>query len=285
MRLTLGDHAIDCTDGPAIMGILNVATDSRITHSVATPDAALGRARAMRDAGAAIIDVGAHSTKTGAQDVPFQEEIDRVCPVIAALSAEGGVVSVDTWSPAVARAAAEAGVHILNDVTAATDPAMAEVAREHRLPIIVMHMRGAPKRHRDADQRYRDVAAEVRDYLAERVVALTAAGVTDVWLDPGFQFGKSTADNVRLLTGLPAIVALGQPVVVSLSRKGFLAELLGGAYRQDAPFLLEASLAVNTLAAWSGAHVLRVHDVPEMDAAARVLRAIRAQLRADAPRP
>ncbi len=275
MLLRLRDRTIDCTTHTALLGILNVATDSPVAASVVEREAAVERGRALHRAGAAIVDVGAHSTRSGARAVTPQEEIDRLCPVIAALAAEGIATSVDTWTPRVARAAAEAGVHVLNDVSGARTPAMVAVAVEYALPIIVMHMRGEPTRHREVDQRYANVGKEVRAYLAERVQALTAAGVAQVWVDPGFAFGKGVADNARLLLALPEVGGLGAPVVISASRKGFLAELMGEAYSQDAAYLREATLAFNVLAAWLGAHVVRVHDVAEVRAALRVVDAVR----------
>jgi dihydropteroate synthase len=255
-----------------------------VAHSVVPVDQAVARAHALREAGAAIIDIGAHSTRSGGEAPTPQDEIERLCPTIEALVREGHLVSVDTWTPAVAQAAAESGAHILNDVTGATDPAMIQVAAAHQLPLIVMHMRGRPKRHRDTDQRYDDVAAEVREYLAERIQTLTQAGVPDVWIDPGFEFAKSLDDNLRMLIDLPNLVALGHPVVISASRKGFLAELLGhGALRssqaQAAPGILEATLAFNTLAAYFGTHILRVHDVQEIERVLHVVQGVRTTAR------
>ncbi|MBM4416379.1 MAG: dihydropteroate synthase [Chloroflexi bacterium] len=275
MLLQLAAEMLDATHRTVVMGILNVGTDSPVRQSVVAQRDAVARGLALRDDGAAIVDVGAHSTRTGGREVSAQEEIERVCPVIAALRAEGVAVSVDTWTPAVARAAAEAGAQLLNDVSALRDPAMVEVAREHRLAVCVMHMRGDPKRHREADQRYADIGAEVRAFLLARAETLTAAGVPQVWLDPGFGFGKSAADNVWLLQALPALVAAGHPVLVSASRKGFLSELLGRGDRQDSPGLLEATLAFNVLAAARGAHVVRVHDVRAVADALRIADALR----------
>ena len=280
MKISLGAHTLDCTDRPAIMGILNVGTDSPVSHSVVPLDQAVARASALRDAGAAIIDIGAHSTRSGGEAPTPQEEIDRLCPAIEALVREGHLVSVDTWTPPVAKAAAKSGAHILNDVTGATDPAMIQIAADHQLPLIVMHMRGRPKQHRETDQRYDDVAAEVRGYLAERIQTLTEAGVPAVWIDPGFEFAKSLDDNLRMLIDLPTLVALGHPVVISASRKGFLAELLGhGALRssdaQAAPGILEATLAFNTLAAYFGTHILRVHDVEAINRILDVVQGVR----------
>ena len=280
MRIPIGDRVLDCTRRTAIMGIVNVGTDSPVAQSVVARDAALARARAQQADGAAIIDVGAHSTRSGGESPTPQEEIDRLCPVVAALATDGILVSVDTWTATVARAAAAAGAHVLNDVSAGSDPGMATVAREFRLPLIVMHMRGRPKQHRRADQRYNDVGRDVRDFLAVRSSALSAAGVERIWLDPGYEFAKSTQDNVRMLLDTPQLLALGRPVLVSASRKGFLAELLGREKLpsdavQAVPGLDEATLAFNVLAASLGVHVVRVHDVAATAAALRVVAATR----------
>lgn len=274
MILRLRDRELDCTDRTAVMGILNVSDDSPVAFSRVGVGHALDRARELAQDGAEIVDIGAHSTATGARDLSPQEEIERVAPVIEAVAAEGLLTSVDTWTPAVARAAAQAGVHLLNDVTGFADLEMVAVAREFGLPGCVMHMRGEPKRHREVSQSYEDIEAEVRTSLVARARALAAEGV-QAWLDPGFGFGRSAEDNARLLRGLPALVAEGYPVLISASRKGFLAELAGQPYSQEAPGLLEATVAFNSLAAWWGTHVVRVHDVREVADAVRVVNAAR----------
>ena len=281
MKLQVADRTIDCTNRTAIMAILNIATDSPVAESVVAVDEALRRSARLREAGAEIIDVGAHSTRTGGESVSEQAEIDRVCPVIEALQDDGQIVSVDTWSGRVAAAAARAGAHVLNDVTGGSDAEMARVARDHALPLIVMHMRGRPKEHRDVDQTYDDVAAEVRQFLAARIATLAESGVADIWIDPGFEFAKSAADNVRMLQEIPSFRSLDRPVVISASRKSFLAELLG--YQkmpsedvQAVPGLAEATLAFNVLAANLGVHIVRVHDVETVAPAIQLVNSVRA---------
>ncbi|MEI6665908.1 MAG: dihydropteroate synthase [Chloroflexota bacterium] len=277
MQLQLRGHTIDCTNRTVVMGIVNVSHDSPITHSIHEPNDAHDYALELVRRGAAIIDVGAHSTSTGARDMTAQEEIERVCPVIAALAAEGIPSSVDTWTPAVARAAAKAGVGILNDVTGVTDPEMVAVVGEFHLPAIVMHMRGRPKHHHEVDQHFVDIGAEVQLFMLERAAVLEAAGAGQVWFDPGFGFGKSAQDNLRLIQALPALVSTGYPVLISASRKGFLGELLGRGDRQDVDGLLEATVAFNTIAATNGVHVARVHDVAELADALAIVNAMRAR--------
>jgi dihydropteroate synthase len=282
VQLTLGEHVIDCTDHTAIMGILNVSDDSPVTESIVGVSAARDRGLELHHAGAEIIDVGAHSTAANKRSMTPQEEIDRVCPVIEALSAEGVPVSVDTWSAQVASAAAGAGVHLVNDVTGFTDPEMLAVVAEHRLSALVMHMRGPPQGHYTVDQRYDDIAGEVRRFLLGRAAALESAGAGQVWIDPGFGFGKSLADNIRMLGDLPNLLATGYPVLISASRKGFLGELIGRGDDQRAKGIAEATLVFNTLAAQLGAHVVRVHDVEPVAMAMRVVDGVRARLRAGA---
>lgn len=285
MLIELGGQTLDATDQCLVMGILNVATDSPVSDSVVDIGDAPRRADALREAGAAMIDVGAQSTRTGAIEVSADQEIARVVPVIEALVAEGHLVSVDTWTAAVARAAVAAGSHLINDITGA-DPETVEVAVETRTPIAVMHMRGRPQRHREVAHQYEDVATEVREYLGGRASEIEAAGAPAVWIDPGFQFGRGLDDNLRLLLDLPNLARLGHPVLISASRKGFLAEMLGhGALRshdaQGRPGMIEATIAFNVLAAWMGAHVVRVHDVEEVAWALKVSTAARALQRDD----
>lgn len=288
MLIELGGQTLDATDQCLVMGILNVATDSPVSDSVVDVGDAPRRAAALREAGAAMIDVGAQSTRTGAAQVSVDQEIARVVPVIESLVAEGHLVSVDTWTAAVARTAVAAGAHLINDITGA-DPETVDVAVETKTPIAVMHMRGRPQRHREVAHQYEDVATEVREYLGGRASEIEAAGAPAVWIDPGFQFGRGLDDNLRLLLDLPNLAGLGHPVLISASRKGFLAEMLGhGALRshdaQGQPGMIEATIAFNVLAAWMGAHVVRVHDVEAVAWALNVSMAARALQRRDRKR-
>ena len=285
MLIELGGQTLDATNRCLVMGILNVATDSPVTDSIVDVGNAPRRAEALRKAGADIIDVGAQSTRTGAAEVSPDEEITRVAPVVEMLVAEGHLVSIDTWTAPVAHAAVESGAHLINDITGA-DPETVAVAVETGTPIAVMHMRGRPQRHREVKHEYEDVALEVRDYLDRRATEIEAAGAPDVWIDPGFQFGRGLDDNLRLLLDLPNLARLGHPVLISASRKGFLAEMLGhGELRshdaQAQAGMLEATIAFNVLAAWMGAHVVRVHDVEEVAWALNVSTAARALQRND----
>jgi dihydropteroate synthase len=262
------------------MGILNVTPDSFSDGGAyATFDRAVRHGLEMADAGADLIDVGGESTRPGAQVVSPEEEAGRVIPVLRALvrafagKAGGPALSVDTRKAEVAQAAFEAGAHILNDVTALEgDPAMVGVARDYGAGVILMHMQGEPATMQQAPH-YTDVVAEVTAYLAGRVAALKAAGMKGAALavDPGIGFGKTVEHNVKLMAGLPSLVALGQPVVVGVSRKSFISKITGCGMADR----LAGSVAGAVWAAGQGAHIWRVHDVAESVQAARLVERLR----------
>ncbi|MSO45015.1 MAG: dihydropteroate synthase [Thermoleophilia bacterium] len=256
------------------MGILNVTPDSfsDAGRHRAAP-AAIRRVGELRAAGAAIIDVGAESTRPGAVPVSEAEEMSRLAPVLAAL-ADGpvGPWSIDTRRASVARAALDAGAVMVNDVTAGADPEMLRLVAERGAAICLMHMRGEPRSMQD-DPRYNDVVSEVTLFLAARMDVAVAAGVAEdrIVLDPGIGFGKTLRDNLALLRGLPSIVSLGRPVMVGVSRKGMVGELTGRAVGDRLAGSIGAALA----AMEAGAAILRVHDVAETVDAIAAFRAVR----------
>ena len=247
------------------MGIVNVTADS---FSDGGRFLGLGKAVAhaeqMAAEGAHLVDVGGESTRPGAAPVPLEEELARVIPVVSALAAKGIAVSVDTMKPEVMRAAAEAGCAMLNDVNGFRAPGALEAAAASGVAICAMHMQGTPATMQ-ADPRYDDVVAEVRVFLLERARQLEAAGVRRdrIVLDPGFGFGKNLAHNVALVKGLPAIAALGYPVLAGLSRKRLVGEITG----RPVDDRLAGSIAAALAAVQNGASLVRVHDVrPTVDA-------------------
>lgn len=265
-------------DRPAIMGILNVTPDSFSDGGrFKARDAAMRQAMMMIDQGADIIDIGGESTRPGSDPVSEAEELDRVIPVIEALRAESATpVSIDTMKPAVARAAIAAGASIWNDVTAlrfSEDSLAAAVDLD--VPVVLMHMRGAPKTMQDDLSPYDDVVADVAAFLTGRAEAAETAGVSreNIWLDPGIGFGKSLADNLALTRGLRQVSELGLPVLYGASRKRFIALLDPSA--DSAAERLGGSVAAAIAAADGGARVLRVHDVAETAQALKVWRAIK----------
>lgn len=246
---------------PLVMGILNATPDSFHAASRVGVDAALHKAEAMLREGAAILDIGGMSTRPGSEELTGDKELRRVVPVVEAIHRRfpEAWISVDTYRAAVARAAVEAGAGLVNDVGAGLlDPAMLSTVAALHVPYIAMHMQGTPRIMQQAPQ-YTDVAAEVTRFLAERLDAGHAAGIPDVWLDPGFGFGKTTAHNYTLLRELARITALGVPVLVGVSRKRMINEVLG----ITAAEALNGTTVLNTLALERGAGILRVHDVKE----------------------
>ena len=264
-----------------VMGVVNMTPDSfSDAGQFDSPEAAMSHALWMVAEGAEILDVGGESTRPGAAAVSEAEELDRVIPLIRALSAETQVpISVDTMKPAVARAAVTAGATIWNDVTALRHaPDSLAVCAELGCEVVLMHMQGEPGTMQ-AEPHYGDVVAEVTEFLARRADAAITAGVQSekIWLDPGIGFGKHMIrHNLPLLNHLDRIVALGFPVLLGVSRKSFIGAL-GGAIRGGpvpADERLGGSIAGALAGAAAGVAAVRVHDVRETVQALAVWRAI-----------
>jgi len=247
------------------MGVLNVTPDSFSDGGRwLDPDAAVAHGLALAAEGADVVDVGGESTRPGAAEVPLDEELRRVVPVISALA--GRVrVSVDTRKADVAEAALAAGATIVNDVSAS----LHEVAAAHGAGWVAMHMRGTPATMQQHVV-YDDVVAEVREFLVQRAEKATAAGVGEVWIDPGLGFAKTAEQNLSLLRHLDELVATGIPVLVGASRKSFIGRLTGDAAVDDR---LEGSLAAAVWAIDKGVAMVRVHDVRPTVQAARLVAA------------
>ena len=246
---------------PAVMGIVNVTPDSFSDGGVhLDPDVAAAAARRMIDEGAALVDVGGESTRPGSEGVTLDEELRRVVPVLERL--EGVPVSIDTAKSEVARRALALGAELVNDVTALRgDPELAGVIADAGGYVCLMHMQGEP-RTMQIDPRYDDVAGEVSAFLEERLAFAVSAGIPEdhVCLDPGFGFGKTSAQNFELLRRLDVLVALGRPILVGLSRKSSLGRLFDAEARTGT---LAASLGAAVVAFDRGASIFRVHDVRE----------------------
>jgi dihydropteroate synthase len=238
---------------PVVMGIVNVTPDSFSDGGrYLDPDLAVEHGMQLVAEGAGVVDVGGESTRPGAAPVDEAEERRRVVPVIEALAPHVRV-SVDTRHASVAEAAIGAGATLVNDVSAS----LWEVAAAAGVGWVALHMQGDP-RTMQVEPHYDDVVGEVRSFLVERAERALAAGVPEVWVDPGIGFGKAIEHNLTLLRRLQELVAAGHPVLVGTSRKGFLGALTGGAASDDR---LEASLATAVVAAAHGARMIRVHDV------------------------
>ena len=264
MKYHCGRFQLDLTI-PRVMGIVNVTPDSFSDGGkFNTTDKAIQHALTLVEEGADILDIGGESTRPGATPVPLDEELKRVIPVIQGLRDVGVPLSIDTYKPEVMRAAIEAGADIVNDVCALQEPNALEIVAPSQVGICLMHMQGRPQTMQ-ADPHYDNVVQEVAEFLASRLKAAEQAGVdrSRIVLDPGFGFGKRTAHNLTLLNEMQAIQALGQPLLVGLSRKSVLGQLLGSNVDER----LHASIAASVISVMKGASIVRVHDVkPTVDA-------------------
>jgi len=269
--LERNDRTLDCRPGSPkvagahVMGILNVTPDSFSDGGqYVTVERALSRAAEMLSEGASIIDVGGESTRPGADPISAEDERDRVVPVIDALCDRfpEALISVDTYKPEVARAALAAGAHIVNDVTGLRHhPEMAQAAADWKAPLILMHSVGEPGALTQPRE-YDDVTAEVRDALARSIETAKEAGVEQIVIDPGFGFGKSDTENLRLINEVDELLTLNHPVLVGVSRKSTIGATLG---TPDDPAptdeRLFGSLGATAVAVVRGATIVRTHDV------------------------
>lgn len=274
-------------DVPRVMGIVNVTPDSFSDGGAHdSSDAAIAHGLRLAEEGADILDIGGESTRPGAAEVPLEEELRRVLPVIEGLAARTALpISIDTSKPEVMQAAVAAGAGMINDVFGLRREGALDAAAALGVPVVLMHMLGAPRDMQDAPQ-YDDVVGEVHRFLAERIFAAEMAGIARkrILVDPGFGFGKTTAHNMTLLAQLARLVELGVPVLAGLSRKRSIGELTG---REKPGERVSGSVAAHLIAAQNGARLLRVHDVAATVDALKVWAAVDAvpTPRAASPKP
>jgi dihydropteroate synthase len=274
-RLKLPSRTLLLGERTLIMGVLNVTPDSfsdggRFFSLKKTVDAAL----AMQHAGADILDIGAESTRPGSTGISTAEELARLLPVLEALRGCLKIpISIDTQKSEVAEIALGTGAEILNDISGLrNDPRLAKIAGRHKVPLILMHMRGTPRSMQKLPFA-KNVLRDVTSGLRHSVTIARRAGVrrSQIILDPGIGFGKSYAQNYELLAKLPALAKLGYPLLVGPSRKGFIGAILASHGKPPAPDQrLWGTAATITASILFGAHIVRVHDVPEMLQVARV---------------
>lgn len=257
---------------PQVMGILNVTPDSFSDggqHN--TVALAIQHASDMVNAGASIIDIGGESTRPGAAAITQQQELDRVIPVIQALAQRFEVwLSVDTSQPKIMTEAASAGIHLINDIRALREPGALEAAVSTGLPVCLMHMRGQPRTMQQAVS-YQNVTQEVKDFFTTQIARCQAAGMArqQLLIDPGFGFAKNLSHNYQLLARLAEFHALGVPLLVGMSRKSMIGQLLNVPVNQR----LAGSLACAVIAVMQGAQIIRAHDVKQTVEAIRVAEA------------
>ncbi|MBK4716570.1 MULTISPECIES: dihydropteroate synthase [Tenebrionibacter/Tenebrionicola group] len=271
MKLSAQGSILDLSH-PHVMGILNVTPDSFSDGGRHNQLAdAVRHANDMINAGATIIDVGGESTRPGADEVSVDDELERVIPVVEALAQRFEVwISVDTSKAQVIRESARAGAHIINDVRSLTGPGALAAAAQAGLPVCLMHMQGEPRTMQQAP-RYDDVFTDVERFFLTQIERCEAAGILKekLLLDPGFGFGKNLSHNYELLARLSAFHRLGLPLLVGMSRKSMVGQLLNVGPNQR----LSGSLACAVIAAMQGAQIIRVHDVKETVEALRVVEA------------
>lgn len=260
-----------------VMGIINVTPDSFSDGGrFVKTESAVEHGLRLAEEGAHILDIGGESTRPGAQSVSIDEELDRVIPVLEALHQRtDAILSIDTSKAEVAREATRKGATIVNDISGlGFDPAMAGVVAESGAALVLMHIRGTPETMQ-TDTRYDDVVDDIYGYFEKRIALAEAARIprAQIVLDPGIGFGKTVAQNFRLLRELHRFTALGQPILLGTSRKSFLGAALGRPEAQASTrvFATAASVACGL---WAGADILRVHDVAQMADVARVTQAI-----------
>jgi dihydropteroate synthase len=276
-----GGRSLDFSGPPLVMAIVNCTGDSFYPPSRARGSAALEKALAAVEAGAALVDFGGESTRPGSSFVEEGEELERVVPTVAAFRRRSpAVISVDTRKAAVARAALAAGADIINDISALEDdPALGRVCAEAGAALVLMHKQGSPADMQKAP-RYGDVVAEVGACLARAAARARAAGVprNRIILDPGIGFGKRLEDNLGLLAALPALAEISgndYPLLIGLSRKSFIGELTG----RDAAGRLAGTIAANAAALLGGADIIRVHDPEEAADLVKVIFGIKQRMR------
>lgn len=245
---------------PCVMGILNITPDSFFGESRnATVEAAVEKAERLLHEGAKIIDIGGYSSRPGAQDVSPQQEADRVLPLIEAIAKKfpDAYISVDTFRGSVAKQGIHAGAHIINDISGyALDEEMLDVVASLQVPYILMHMKGTPQLMQDAPF-YQNVTLEVASYFVKKLAELSALGVKDIILDPGFGFAKTLQHNYKLLQEMDDLHLFGLPLLVGFSRKSMIQKVLN----VKATEALNGTTVLNTIALLKGAKILRVHDV------------------------
>lgn len=258
-----------------IMGILNVTPDSFSDGGrFLDPITAVDQAQKMIAEGADIIDIGGESTRPGVSYINEDEEIARIRPIVEALGKRTDItLSIDTRKASVAQVALDLGVAIVNDVSALQDDScMAQVIEESGAGVVLMHRQGHSATMQDAPH-YEDVVGEVKSFLAERVAFAQSMGILPdhIIVDPGIGFGKTCNHNLKILANLGELIKLNQPLMVGISRKGFIGELTGKLVAEREM----GNAAAIAMAVWQGAHILRVHDVAAMKDSIRVAQALR----------
>ncbi|UJF23028.1 dihydropteroate synthase [Shewanella sp. OMA3-2] len=275
-KLSHGSKQLDLAQ-PVVMGIVNVTPDSFSDGGeFSLFERACKHVDYIIDQGASIIDVGGESTRPGAAEITVEQELARVLPLIKYIAAKHDVwISIDTSKPEVMQQAVAAGASLINDVRALQLPGAIEMAAALNVPVCLMHMQGQPQTMQNSPE-YQDVIVEVSAFFEQRIFACEAAGIarSQIILDPGFGFGKTLAHNYRLLATLSQLRQFNLPILIGLSRKSMIGDLLARSTSER----LAGSLAGALIAAQQGAQIIRVHDVPETVDVLKVMSATMASI-------
>lgn len=259
--INCGGKLLDLSS-PKVMGILNISPDSFFDGGKYTSEEQwLLQAKKMVDEGADILDIGAVSTRPGAQEIDQEEELARLIPVVESIAANFPkiIISVDTWRAEVAKKSVESGAHIINDISGGLfDKNMAATIGKLQVPYIMMHTGGRP----DVMQQnisYENVVLDVMNFFTTQLHTLRQNGIHDIIIDPGFGFGKTVDHNYQLLAKLSSLQLFDLPILVGVSRKSMIQKVINTTAEQS----LNGSTVVHTIALTNGATILRVHDVRE----------------------
>ncbi|KKL07583.1 hypothetical protein LCGC14_2584580, partial [marine sediment metagenome] len=246
---------------PIIMGILNLSPESPVSQSTVSVKKAKERAYELVNQGATIIDVGGNSSSSKAREISITEEKERVIPVIESLIEEEFIVSIDSWTPEVVLESAKIGIQLINDINGLENPKMIKIAKDYNLQVSIMHMKGKPKKHYEVVQSYENISFNINDWLMERTNDLLKNGLTrdQIIIDPGFGFGKGMENNLQILKDLHIFRKIGYPLLVSASRKSFIAEAIGLGKVQQGEGLYEATLAIQVIAALNEVNIFEIY--------------------------
>ncbi len=276
MKLLLNKHILDFSNKTYLMGVLNATPDSFSDGGLYfDTDKAVEHALKLVEDGADIIDIGGESTRPGSEVVPLDEELRRTIPVIELLVKRTSVpISIDTCKAEVALRAIDAGASIVNDISGLRfDPGMAKAVASCGVPVIIMHIKGAPK-DMQVNPVYEALIPEIMDYLRTGIRLAVEEGIHEdqIIVDPGIGFGKTFDHNLQILRDLNEFRALGKPISIGVSRKAFIGKILGGV---PAAERLEGTAAAVAISIINGANIVRVHDVKEIAKVAKVADAIK----------
>ena len=276
MKLVWANHRFDFSQRTYIMGILNVTPDSfsdggrYLDHSLA-----IKRALQMVEDGADIIDIGGESTRPGSDPVPAEEELRRTIPVIETLSKEIRIpISIDTYKAGIAKRALDSGASMVNDISGLRfDPEMAGTVAAHRVPVVLMHIKGTPKNMQQSPT-YDALIPDILQYLKESMTIAGKAGILEdvIIIDPGIGFAKTFEHNLEIINNLDKFRSLGKPVLIGPSRKAFIGRILGNVPTEER---IEGTAAAVAISIMNGANIIRVHDVKEMARVAKVADAVK----------